>query len=118
MFGSPPDDGTNDSKIAFNDKFSFIVGKEASWERVLITFQKYAIDFKKTYGSVPVLIFDNCDLLANRDPQVLETLQDTAKRAIDDSTWITVFVASIGNAPEQMEGLSKNKLLELFLFSS
>jgi hypothetical protein len=49
---------------------------------------------------------------------VLETLQDTAKRAIDDSTWITVFVASIGNAPEQMEGLSKNKLLELFLFSS
>lgn len=82
-----------------------ILGKEASWERVLITFEKYAIDFKKRYGSVPVLIIDNCDSLANKDPRMLEILQDTAKRAIDDSTWITVFVASVGNAPEQMEGL-------------
>jgi chromosomal replication initiation ATPase DnaA len=83
----------------------FLVGKEASWERVLITFEKYAIDFKKRYGSVPVLIFDNCDSLANKDPKMLEILQDTAKTAIDDSTWITVFVTSVGNAPEQMEGL-------------
>ena len=73
---------------------------------MLITFEKYAIDFKKRYGSVPVLIIDNCDSLANKDPRMLEILQDTAKRAIDDSTWITVFVASVGNAPEQMEGLT------------
>jgi hypothetical protein len=36
---------------------------------------------------------------------MLEILQDTAKTAIDDSTWITIFVTSVGNAPEQMEGL-------------
>lgn len=89
MFGSPPDDG-----------------KEASWERVLITFQKYAIEFKKRYGLVPVLIFDNCDSLAHYDPKLLEILQDTAKVAIDDSTWVTVFVTSVGQAPEQMEGRS------------
>jgi hypothetical protein len=88
MFGSPPEDG-----------------KEASWERVIMTFQKYAIDFKKRYGCVPVLIFDNCDALAKRDQKMLETLQDTAKTAIDDSTWITVFIGSVGEAPEQMEGL-------------
>lgn len=87
------------------DASESVLGKEASWERVLITFEKYAIDFKKRYGSVPVLIIDNCDSLANKDPRMLEILQDTAKRAIDDSTWITVFVASVGNAPEQMEGL-------------
>jgi chromosomal replication initiation ATPase DnaA len=82
----------------------FYLGKEASWERVMITFEKYAIDFKKRYGCVPVLIFDNCDSLANKDPKMLEVLQDTAKTAIDDSTWVTVFVTSVGNAPEQMEG--------------
>ena len=80
-------------------------GKEASWERVLITFQQYAIDFKKRYGCVPVLIFDNCDALANKNEQMLETLQATAKVAIDDSLWVTVFVGSIGKSTEQMEGL-------------
>ncbi|CAF1416092.1 unnamed protein product [Adineta ricciae] len=89
MFGSPPDDG-----------------KEASWERVLQTFEKYALNYKKKYGSVPVLIFDSCDSLANKDPKMLEILQDTAKTAIDDSAWITVFITSVGNAPEQMEGRS------------
>ncbi|UJR28116.1 hypothetical protein I4U23_009371 [Adineta vaga] len=89
MFGSPPDDG-----------------KEASWERVLLTFEKYALAYKKKYGSVPVLIFDSCDSLANKDPKMLEILQDTAKTAIDDSAWITVFITSVGNAPEQMEGRS------------
>ena len=106
MFGSPPDDGMIEfsflsSKLYF---MIFFLGKEASWERVLITFEKYAIDFKKKYGCVPVLIFDNCDSLATKDPKMLETLQDTAKRAIDDSVWVTVFVASVGIAPEQMEG--------------
>ena len=81
------------------------LGKEASWERVLISFEKYAIDFKKKYGQVPVLIFDNCDSLAQKDQKMLEILQDTAKTAIDDSTWITVFVGSTGVVPEQMEGL-------------
>jgi hypothetical protein len=80
------------------------IGKEAAWERVLLTFEKYAIDYKKKYGLVPVLIFDNCDSLANKDPKILEILQDTAKTAIDDSTWITVFITSVGHAPEQMEG--------------
>jgi hypothetical protein len=72
----------------------------------MMSFQKYAIDFKKRYGCVPVLIFDNCDALAKKDQNMLETLQDTAKTAIDDSTWITVFIGSVGGAPEQMEGLS------------
>jgi hypothetical protein len=83
---------------------------------VLITFEKYAIDFKKRYGCVPVLIFDNCDLLANKDPKMLEILQDTAKRAIDDSLWITVFITSVGNAPEQMEGWSMKVFNRIILF--
>lgn len=100
------------------DRSRSLLGKEASWERVLITFEKYAIDFKKRYGSVPVLIVDNCELLANKDPQMLEILQEAAKRAIDDSTWITVFVASVGNAPEQMEGRSSiTRASSFFLIS-
>jgi len=83
-----------------------LIGNEASWERVLITFQKYAIDFKKKYGRVPTLIFDNCDALAKKDQRMLEILQDTAKTAIDDSTWVTIFVGNVGEAPEQMEGRS------------
>jgi len=39
---------------------------------------------------------------------MLETLQDAAKTAIDDSIWITVFVGAVGEAPEQMEGLLFN----------
>ncbi|CAF2412020.1 unnamed protein product [Rotaria sp. Silwood2] len=89
MFGSPPDDG-----------------KQESWERVLATFEKYAIDFKKRYGCVPILIFDNCDSLAKKDKKMLEILQDVAKTAIDDSTWVTIFVGSVGEAPEQMDGRS------------
>ena len=84
------------------------LGKEAGWERVLTTFEQYAIDFKKRYGCVPVLIIDNCDMLAHKDAKMLETLQDAAKTAIDDSTWITVFVSSVGQAPEQMEGSSSS----------
>jgi hypothetical protein len=103
MFSSPPDDGTYLFLVLIMNVFVF-VGKEASWERVLITFEKYAIDYKKRYGCVPVLVFDNCDSLAKKDPKMLEILQDTAKTAIDDSTWITVFVMSVGIAPEQMEG--------------
>lgn len=51
-----------------------------------------------------MLIIDNCDSLARQDPKLLEILQDMAKVAIDDSTWVTVFVTSVGQAPEQMEG--------------
>lgn len=36
---------------------------------------------------------------------MLEILQDTAKNAIDDCLWVTVFVTSVGVAPEQMEGM-------------
>ncbi|CAF3928896.1 unnamed protein product [Rotaria sp. Silwood2] len=70
MFGSPSDEGTHyfQTKDFFDDK---------------------------KYGCVPVLILDNCDTLANKDPKVLEILQDTAKTAIDDSSWITVFVTSV-----------------------
>ncbi|CAF0775772.1 unnamed protein product [Rotaria sordida] len=98
MFGAPPDDG-----------------KEESWERVLIIFEKYAIDFKKKYGCVPVLIFDNCDMLAEKNPEMLEILQDTAKTAIDDSSWITVFIMSVGVPFEQMEGRSSITRASSFL---
>ncbi|CAF4391179.1 unnamed protein product, partial [Rotaria sp. Silwood2] len=85
MFGSSPDEGTHyfQTKDFFDDK---------------------------KYGCVPVLILDNCDTLANKDPKVLEILQDTAKTAIDDSSWITVFVTSVGIAPEQMEAIRKSNL--------
>ena len=93
------------SSISKKTFFQFFPGERASWERVLHTFQKYAIDFKKKYGVVPILIFDNCDLLGQKQPEMLEILQDTAKNAIDDCLWVTVFVTSVGVAPEQMEGM-------------
>lgn len=118
MFGSPPD-GTTFERLsvdwnknsrrevnAFWKSFSlFYSGTEASWERVLITFEKYATLFKKQYGCVPVLILDNCDRLAKGDSKTLEILQDSAKRAVDNSTWVAVFVMAVGNTLEQMEGL-------------
>ncbi|CAF3399340.1 unnamed protein product [Rotaria sp. Silwood1] len=109
MFSSPPDEGMHSrtclffDKVLANDYLFIVLGEEKSWERVLLIFEKYAIDFKKKYGCVPVLILDNCDILAEKDPEMLEILQDTAKTAIDDSSWITVFVTSVGIAPEQME---------------
>ncbi|CAF3402484.1 unnamed protein product [Rotaria sp. Silwood1] len=112
MFSSPPDEGMHSrtclffDKVLANDYLFIVLGEEKSWERVLLIFEKYAIDFKKKYGCVPVLILDNCDILAEKDPEMLEILQDTAKTAIDDSSWITVFVTSVGIAPEQMEGRS------------
>ena len=83
----------------------FYSGTEASWERVLVTFEKYATHFKKQYGCVPVLILDNCDRLAKGDSKTLEILQDSAKRAVDNSNWVAVFVMAVGNSSEQMEGL-------------
>ena len=66
---------------------------------------------------MPVLIFDNCDSLAKKDQKMLEILQDTAKTAIDDSTWVTIFVGSVGETPEQMEGMPQNCFLITRSFS-
>lgn len=64
-------------------------------------FYTAATKFKKDFGVVPVVIIDNANELSG---ELLDTLQDHAKSAADDSTVTFVFVASEGTVPHRMMG--------------
>lgn len=51
-----------------------------------------------------VVVIDNVNRLAKKNPQILEELQDFAKDTADRRTLRVVFVASEGNAPRFLEG--------------
>lgn len=68
---------------------------------VLEAFYTAATKFNKEFGIVPVVIIDNANRLAR---ELLDTLQDHAKRAADDSTVTFVFVALEGTVSHRMIG--------------
>ena len=51
-----------------------------------------------------MLVLDNVNRLAQKNPELLDMLQDIAKDAADDRIFTTVFVMSEGQAPIQMIG--------------
>jgi len=54
------------------------------------------------HGRCAVLIIDNVNRLATKNPELLAGLQDIAKDAADSAEFIIVFVTSEGQAPQQM----------------
>ena len=67
-------------------------------------FSSAAIEFKKEYKKIPVLIIDNANRLAETVPEVLYLLQDFAKLATDLGTATLLFVSSEGRVPRRMIG--------------
>jgi len=55
---------------------------------------------------VPVLIIDNVNRLAQKQPKLLDLLQDYAKDTVDNGTVSVVFVSSDGRIPGRMSGKS------------
>ena len=53
---------------------------------------------------LPVIVIDNCNKLAEKQPSVLETLQDSAKQWIDDKLALFIFVTSEGKTENIMNG--------------
>ena len=53
---------------------------------------------------LPIIIIDNCNMLAEKQPSILESLQDTAKLWIDSQLALFIFVTSEGKTESIMNG--------------
>ena len=65
-------------------------------------FKRQAAIFKKEHCRPAVLVLDNIDHIAEKDPHLLLVLQDIAKESAYNQQFITVFVSSEGKALAQM----------------
>ena len=68
------------------------------------SFYNVASKFKEEFGVVPVVVMDNANRIAARQLELLESLQDRAKSAADDSIVRFVFVSSEGTVLRRMMG--------------
>lgn len=68
------------------------------WEAFFYTASK----LKKEFGVIPVIVIDNVSRLATKQPELLEMLQDNAKKATDSASAIFMFVSSEGLVPRRM----------------
>ena len=69
---------------------------------ILRVFSRLAIKYKQEYRRVPVLIIDNANRLAQKQPGLLDLFQDYAKSAADNGIVTVVFVSSEGRVPRRM----------------
>ena len=53
---------------------------------------------------LPIIIIDNCNMLAEEQPRILQSLQDTAKLWIDSQLALFIFVTSEGKTESIMNG--------------
>jgi len=74
-------------------------------DKVFREFQKRVQIYHQQTGRCAGLILDNINHLAVANTSLLEFLQDVAKNAADNRSFITVFVTSEGHAPIQMLGI-------------
>ena len=74
--------------------------------RTLADFELAAARYKARHGSCAVLIIDNTNAIAQYDLELLRTLQEKAKVAVDNRLYKVVFVTSDGISPEAMKGES------------
>ena len=77
----------------------------SSFEEVWEAFFRAAAKYKHEYKRIPVLIIDNANRLAEKQLELLEQIQDYAKRAVDQGTATIVFVSSEGRVPRRMMGM-------------
>jgi hypothetical protein len=68
-------------------------------------FEYFAAKFLVETGHPTVIVFDNVNAVAKKDPELLYKLQSVAKEAADKGTYKIVFVCSECTVPAQMKGL-------------
>ena len=68
-------------------------------------FRKRADIYRKNTGPPAVLVLDNINRLGVGNPALLHYLQDVAKEAADNRSFVPVFVTSEGHAPLPMLGM-------------
>ncbi|CAG8684437.1 24730_t:CDS:2, partial [Dentiscutata erythropus] len=81
------------------------ISQDPKWVRALDSFKRGAETYLKTYGKPAVIIYDNVNRLALKNPKLLDVLQDDAKDHADVSEYITLFVTSEGTV-KRMQGRS------------
>jgi hypothetical protein len=87
-------------------------GKPASEGEVLQVLFRHAIKYKQEYKRVPVLIIDNANRLAQKQPRLLDLFQDYAKDTADNGIVTVIFMLSEGRVPRHMMG----KLIMFIVF--
>ena len=85
-------------------KYCLLLKLELTWRYAFKKFKKYADWYRKENNRAPVIVIDNINILANKDPEILEILQQGAKNAVGSGLYTAVFVTSDGSAPSQMGG--------------
>jgi hypothetical protein len=71
------------------------------WQALQI-FSHFATKYKQEYKKMPVLIINNVNRLAQKQPRLLDLLQGYAKDTADKVTASVVFVSSEGRIPHRM----------------
>jgi hypothetical protein len=74
------------------------------WKLPYEKFKELARWYRAKYGKCPVLVIDNCNILANDAEEILKFIQLDAKTAVDHREYVVVFVCSDGVAPDQLKG--------------
>jgi type IV secretory pathway VirB4 component len=74
----------------YSYKLNIIVEKK-HFNELMSHFHKYAEDYTKTNGRPPVLVIDNVNRLADKDPKLLDEVQDIAKTATDKKCFLQFY---------------------------
>ncbi|CAG8793929.1 2188_t:CDS:2, partial [Dentiscutata erythropus] len=78
-------------KIMGPDSIRF---EDSKWESALNAFERAAAVYKKKYKKLPVLVFDNINVLDKVHPEIIDLLQDNAKMSVDSLKYVVVFVTN------------------------
>jgi hypothetical protein len=78
--------------------------KDTDLEGALDDFERAAARFKVETNRCAVLLLDNVNVIARKDPTLLCMLQAKAKFAADNDLYKIIFVCSDGVAPTRMKG--------------
>ncbi|RIB30803.1 P-loop containing nucleoside triphosphate hydrolase protein [Gigaspora rosea] len=78
----------------------------SNWNLLSMQLLNTAHHYMKEYKRPIVLVLDQVDRIAKRDPMFFEILQDFAKDCADRGTLVIVFIASDGLVPRVMQSRS------------
>ncbi|RHZ65029.1 hypothetical protein Glove_319g168 [Diversispora epigaea] len=76
------------------------------WESVMKRFRHACEVYKTKHGKPPVIIYDNINRLVEKNPELLDILQDEAKDNADERTYVAVFVSSENLVSRRMKSRS------------
>lgn len=105
FFGINPQGNTNHLNLSL---INYILGVKIKEEDKLYILTEILEKFSEIYAKekkrAAVLVIDDLNVLAAKDPRKLEDFQDTAKVFADSGNLRIVFVTSDGKAPRIMTG--------------